>query len=186
MPGLSGHPLKVHLNASPAELADSEYAGRILAALQRHQVPGDRMVVEVTETSIVDDTASTRENLDLLRSVGVAISIDDFGVGTSSLGRLHDSQVHQLKIDRSFIAELPDNRRTAAIVGMIVNLADTLGVEVVAEGIETEAQAAFLRSAGVRWCQGFLYARPMETADVSVVIERGDLHPRAPGAVPAD
>jgi EAL domain-containing protein (putative c-di-GMP-specific phosphodiesterase class I) len=111
-----------------------------------------------------------------LREAGIRIAIDDFGTGYSSLAYLTRFPVKSLKIDRSFVADVFNDNADAAIVRTIIEMAHQLGFTVVAEGVETDRQAAFLRQFGCEQAQGFLFARPMPAADVRVLISASKLH----------
>ena len=125
-----------------------------------------RLIVEITETALIVDPPGAAAVLTELASAGVAVSIDDFGVGQTSLGYLSSSPVEELKVDRSFVADIPTNEAHLAIVRSIVDLGHNLGFRVVAEGVETYE---VLRSLGQAHCdlaQGFLIARPMPLAQL--------------------
>jgi diguanylate cyclase (GGDEF)-like protein len=158
-------PHAVSVNVSPIQLEDPALAERVLSSLHASSIAADRLCLEITETALMRDPALSRRTLTRLRQAGIAIAIDDFGVGTSSLATLARLPVTELKLDRAFTLDIDDpveNRVAAAVVA----LADELGLDVVAEGIETPAQAAWVHSLGVRLAQGFLFARPMRAEDV--------------------
>jgi len=111
-----------------------------------------------------------RAELQELHEQGVRIAIDDFGTGFSSLGQLRRFPIDVIKVDRSFVSALAEGGKSEGIVGAIVDLARNLGVELVAEGVETEAQAAMLRRLGVQQAQGYLFARPMPLQDCSAAL----------------
>ena len=131
--------------------------------------------LEVTESAIMDGAAHMLEVLDGLRGLGVQLSIDDFGTGYSSLSYLTRFAVNKLKIDQSFVRGALQNERDAAIVGIIVQMAKTLQLSVVAEGVETEAQAEMLKQQGCDGAQGYLYARPQPAADIFEFLRREQL-----------
>ena len=136
-------------------------AERIAAALQRHQVNPQLLTCEITESAAMEDADGTMRIFEKLAAVGVHISIDDFGTGYSSLAYLRKLPAGELKIDRGFVLDLETSADARAVVDAVVKLAQALGLKVVAEGVETEAQAHVLRSLGCDELQGFLYAKPM-------------------------
>lgn len=132
-----------------------------LLSLQYH-VPLSQLKLEVTERTLLEHSEQVLQGMHALHKLGVRMSIDDFGTGYSSLSYLHDFPVDVVKIDQSFISDIADNARKAALVGGIITLSHSLGMKVVAEGIETAAQYAILRAAGCDQGQGFYMARPMD------------------------
>jgi diguanylate cyclase (GGDEF)-like protein len=162
---------RLSVNASPRELRRPEYPYTFADALVRHGIDATRVVVEVTESAAMDEAAGTGP-LERLHALGVGLAIDDFGEGFSSLSRLRDMPVEQLKIDRSFMREVPHNEEAAAVVGAIIRLAEALGREVVAEGVETEEQREFLASEGCPLAQGFHLSRPLPADEVTALLLR--------------
>jgi EAL domain-containing protein (putative c-di-GMP-specific phosphodiesterase class I) len=134
------------------------------AALADAGVPGRLLEVEITERMLMDDVDAVRATLAELRAIGVRVAIDDFGTGYSSLGTLNQLPIDRIKIDRSFVRGLPQHAGHAAIARAIVMLAASLGLEVIAEGVETEAQRAFLVGLGCQQLQGLLIGAPTEGA----------------------
>ena len=121
---------------------------------------------EITEVALIRDPGQARKTISGLRSMGVSVALDDFGTGYSSLAYLRQFPVDRIKLDRSFVHELPEFPQTAAIVRAICGLACALGAEIVAEGIESEAEATFLRNEGIPLAQGYLYCRPAPLGDI--------------------
>ncbi len=153
--------LSVAVNVSARNLARADFADTVLAALADAGVPASRLVVEITETALMTDPAIAAEVLTRLAEAGIRVSIDDFGQGQTSLGYLSTLPLHELKIDKSFVGDLPDNIAHAAIVRSVIDLGHNLGLQVVAEGVETTEVAALLKAAGCDIAQGYLLARPM-------------------------
>jgi EAL domain-containing protein (putative c-di-GMP-specific phosphodiesterase class I) len=120
----------------------------------------DRLFIEVTETAAMENVERSMNTIDLFRKWGIMVAIDDFGTGYSSLSYLKELRVDVIKIDRSFIAGLPGDERDTAVTEMLLRVIDRFGFATLAEGIETEAQAAWLLEHGCRFGQGFLVARP--------------------------
>jgi EAL domain-containing protein (putative c-di-GMP-specific phosphodiesterase class I) len=128
--------------------------------------------LEITESQLMQDPAHAIRVMRALRDAGMRIAIDDFGTGYSSLAYLTRFPVGSLKIDRSFVASVNDDPSAAAIVRTIIEMAHTLGFTVVAEGVETEAQAEYLRRHGCEQGQGYLFARPMPAAELAALLAK--------------
>ena len=126
--------------------------------------PAARLVFEITENAVIRDPTAAARTISALRALGVSVVIDDFGTGYTSLSFLRDYQLDGLKIDRSFVTEI--ERGSTAIVDAMIRMSAALGLEVIAEGIETEAELAQLRALGCRYIQGFLVSRPVAPEDL--------------------
>jgi diguanylate cyclase (GGDEF)-like protein/PAS domain S-box-containing protein len=164
-----GPPFDVAVNVSTRQLQDPGLAAAVSAALEVSELAPSLLTLEITEGSLASDDPAVDATLLALRKLGVRLSIDDFGAGYSSLGRLQHVAVDELKIDRSFVAELSLATTDAPLVDAILAMARRLGLTVVAEGIETSEQAAYLRARSDRG-QGFLYSRPLPGDEVAVVL----------------
>ena len=171
------------VNLSVRQLADPELLARVASALARHEIDPSRLLLEVTESVILDDVEAGLTVLTQLERLGTEIAIDDFGTGYASLSYLRRFPASALKIDRSFVAAL-DDARTHAIVRTMVELAHALGLTAIAEGIETAEQAAALRALGCDLGQGWWFARPAPAAEVEPLLRRAGRSPRA--LAPAD
>jgi diguanylate cyclase (GGDEF)-like protein/PAS domain S-box-containing protein len=158
----AGHALPVSVNLSSLQLRDAGFVDSVAGALRACGVPGHLLEVEITERVLMEDVDAVRRTLWQLKQLGVRIAIDDFGTGYSSLGHLSQLPIDRIKIDRSFVQGLPDNAGHAAIARAIVMLAASLGRDVIAEGVETEAQRDFLVGLGCRQFQGLLFGAPRE------------------------
>jgi EAL domain-containing protein (putative c-di-GMP-specific phosphodiesterase class I) len=174
-------PTPVAVNVSASNLADPELPAQIKAMLESRNLEGNALVVEVTETTLMNDTARALWVLHGLRGLNVRISIDDYGTGYSSLARLRDLPINELKLDRSFVAALSSDPRTAAIVESTIQLAHSLGLKLVAEGIETAETLALLTEMGCDVGQGFHLGRPAPAADVTPLLARSVVASSAPG-----
>jgi EAL domain-containing protein (putative c-di-GMP-specific phosphodiesterase class I) len=154
----------VTLNVSPRHFRSPALAHRMIALLANHGLPSHRVRLEMTEGALLDNPDQVLVTLDALRSAGVLVALDDFGTGYSSLSYLHRFPLHALKIDRSFVSALQagSDGGSAAVVRAVLALAGTLGMEVIAEGIETTEQRDYLMEIGCEQGQGFLFshARP--------------------------
>jgi diguanylate cyclase (GGDEF)-like protein len=158
--------LSMAVNVSARNLARADFADTVLGALAASGVPAARLVVEITETALMTDPAVAADVLARLAGAGVRISIDDFGKGQTSLGYLSTLRLHELKIDKSFVSDLPANPAHHAIVRSVVDLGHNLGLQVVAEGVETHDVLALLTATGCDIAQGYLLARPMPATDL--------------------
>lgn len=170
--GPLGH-LRIAINLSGRELETGTLAGQIRDCLTRWQVDPSRLELELTEEVFI---ASQQENLEQLRELhelGVHLAIDDFGVGYSSLAYLRDFPVNLLKIDRSFITRVTERHDDAVITGAVIQLSHSLGIQVAAEGVETEAQLSFLRSHRCDLAQGFLISHPVPANQLEREVQQG-------------
>jgi diguanylate cyclase (GGDEF)-like protein len=167
-----GPGLRMAVNVSGRQLQQPAFADTVLSVLARSGLPAHMLELEVTEGAAVTEVGGVRDALTRLRAVGVRIAIDDFGTGYSMLARLKDFPLDTLKIDRSFIAEIHDATDDAPIVSATIAMARSLGLEVVAEGVEEDAQLGFLREAGCDMAQGFLLSRPVEADQVIDLVNR--------------
>jgi diguanylate cyclase (GGDEF)-like protein len=159
---------RVAVNASPAEFRNLHYAERLLDQLAAHRVPATALELEITETALLADSDGRVLNaLQTLRAAGMTIALDDFGTGFSSLAHLRRFPVDTLKIDQSFVGGIDAERGDRAIVEAVLRLGEALGLTTVAEGVETESQAAFLRGRGCKLAQGYLFARPLPAGEVA-------------------
>lgn len=157
----------VSLNVSANQLGDSEFADRVLSAIGRYQLSPQRLVVELTEASLVAPNTRVRHELTELRNAGVPILLDDFGTGVSPLSYLRDLPVSGVKLDMSFVAGIPEDPAGARVSRALGALARELGLATIAEGIETEAQAEFLARCGWRYGQGWLFGVAQPPGSVS-------------------
>ncbi len=154
------HVPRVAVNVSPSEIRGG-FAETVEAALFRHGIEPHRLEIEITESTLTSDGLETMQLLDHLREMGVGISVDDFGVGYSSLSQLHRLPIDCLKIDRSFVADIETSTADVAIVRAIVTMADAMGLRTVAEGVENDSQLQLLEKLGCACIQGYLISRPV-------------------------
>lgn len=157
----------ITLNVSPRHFRSPMLAGQMLELLDAHDLPHDRVRLEVTEGALLDNPEQVRTTLEALREAGVVAALDDFGTGYSSLSYLHRFPLHSLKIDRSFVSALQTGERggSAAVVRAVLAMARTLGMDVIAEGIETDEQRDCLLEIGCELGQGFLFSRARPAAE---------------------
>ncbi len=161
--GLSVPPISVNISAS--QFRDSQLTKKIGAALASADLAPDDLEIEITETVMAADAARAVKILTEIHALGIRIAVDDFGTGYSSFAYLKRFPIDTLKIDRAFIQGLPEDDKDGAIVTSLIGLGSHLGFDVLAEGVETEAQRDFLTANGCRLIQGFLYSRPLEVDD---------------------
>ena len=167
--------LTVYVNISVRQLQDPELVADVTAALGGSDLAPDRLVLEITESGLMEDVERTIVALNAVRALGVRIAIDDFGTGHSSLSYLRQLPVDILKIDRSFISELREAQGGETIASVIVRLARTLGLQVIAEGVEEPHQWAALSTAGCDAAQGYLLGRPMRPDRFPEFVDDGPL-----------
>jgi EAL domain-containing protein (putative c-di-GMP-specific phosphodiesterase class I) len=155
--------LQIAVNLSPRQFNDPKLALMVAQALKETGLPPRLLELEITETLAMQHTDVTLTTLKRLKKLGVSIAIDDFGTGYSSLAYLKRFPVDKVKIDRTFVAEAPKDREEGAIVSAIVALAHALDIEVIAEGVENDAQRDFLQRCGCDYIQGYLIGRPADS-----------------------
>ena len=154
--------LNVSMNVSPVQLSHPRFITDTLAAYSRSQISYGRLELEVTETALMGDINIVNGTLASLRAAGIRIALDDFGTGYSSLRHLHRCAVDRVKIDQSFVSGLEGSSEAAAIVRAVIQLGHAMGLQITAEGVETETQRRFLLDAGADELQGYLFSRPID------------------------
>jgi EAL domain-containing protein (putative c-di-GMP-specific phosphodiesterase class I) len=154
-------PLRVAVNVSGQQLARPEFLDEVRTALAASDLPPERLGLEITESILIKESGSPRSTLEALREIGVKVLIDDFGTGYSSLARLKRFPLDVIKVDRSFVAGVGAEDEDTAIVAAIVEIARSLGLQVVAEGVEGEVQLGRLRELGCHAVQGYLFSGPL-------------------------
>jgi diguanylate cyclase (GGDEF)-like protein len=167
----AGNPLQLAVNISAEDIADVRFDTRVAGLLTRHQLPPSLLTLELTESGFIEDPNQALSMLDALAALGVNLSIDDFGTGYSSLSHLARMPANEVKIDRSFVQGLESDVEYAAVVRSAIDMGHSLGMKVVAEGIETEVAAQLLRAFGCDIAQGYLYARPMPCQALEIWLE---------------
>jgi EAL domain-containing protein (putative c-di-GMP-specific phosphodiesterase class I) len=168
----AGLKLPVSVNLSPRSLLDAQLPGDLAKLLERHGVPADHLILEITETVVLSPLRVTDQVLHALRALGVRFAVDDFGTGYSSLTFLTRIAVDELKVDRTFVARMGESKEAAAIVRAVVDLGQRLGIRVVAEGVETPEQRAALVRLGCDAGQGFHFSRPVDSGEVVGAVTR--------------
>jgi diguanylate cyclase (GGDEF)-like protein len=163
---------RIAVNLSPMQFSTPGLVDTVAAALATSGLPPQRLELEITESVLLEDTAATLAILHQLRSLGIRIAMDDFGTGYSSLGYLRSFPFDKVKIDQSFIRDMPTDGDSAAIVKAIIGLGISLGISTTAEGVETEEQLNRLRAEGCTDIQGYLLSKPVPAAEVAAVLNR--------------
>jgi EAL domain-containing protein (putative c-di-GMP-specific phosphodiesterase class I) len=166
-------PVPVAVNMSLARADVDRLVRNVERALADARIPASLLEIEFTESQMLGQNVRARQLVDRIRALGVRLSVDDFGTGYSSLSYLTDFRFDTIKIDRAFVHGLPDENEGRAVIQAILGIAQSLECDVVAEGVETEAQAATLSQMGCRHMQGFLFARPLSPAAIERELDRG-------------
>lgn len=167
----AGGPLRVSVNVSARQLGDPQFLERVMDILREEGLPAQQLEIELTETVLMENMEAGAHTLHRLSQLGIHLAIDDFGTGYSSLGYLRQLPVRRLKIDRSFIKDLPGQEHSRTIVTAIVALAHGLALQITAEGVETPEQAEYLVLQGCDVLQGYLFARPMPDAQLRALLQ---------------
>ncbi len=174
--------LSISVNLSARELGHPDIVNHVSDALHDSGLAPQRLVVELTESTALSDREGVATNIGRLRSLGVRVAIDDFGTGYSSLGRLRSLEAQILKIDRSFVNDLDQGEGAVAIIAAVVAMGRSLGLQVVAEGVETLGQLETLERLGCEGAQGYHFAKPLAPADLAAFLATarfvGDVAPR--------
>ena len=157
--------VRIAVNLSGYRLAEQNIVETLQKNLEYYRLEGDAIEVEVTENVLMHDTESIAETLSGIKQLGVGVSLDDFGTGYSSLSYLTTFQVDAIKIDRSFVMGCTDNEKNRVIIKAIIAMGHSLGMKIVAEGVETAEHYQFLKKCGCDECQGFYFSRPVPAKD---------------------
>ncbi|MFZ5520774.1 MAG: bifunctional diguanylate cyclase/phosphodiesterase [Pseudomonadota bacterium] len=166
-----GTPLRLAVNLSPRQFTQPSLVEMVRHALASAQLMPDQLELEITEGVLMHDIEQTMHTLEALREIGVHLAVDDFGTGFSSLSYLSRFPIHTLKVDRSFVRDIGQDKNNTAIASAVISMAHTLGLKVVAEGVETQAQRDFLRERRCDELQGFLFSKPVPIEELGQRIE---------------
>jgi len=162
--------LRLAVNVSARQFRQAGFTDQLRELLAATGAPADRLKLELTESTLIEDAEAVVERMEELRALGIRFSLDDFGTGYSSLAYLKRLPLSQLKIDQSFVRDVMSDANDAAIVETILGLGGSLGLSVIAEGVESEDQFAFLTARGCREHQGYLFGRPMALRDFEALL----------------
>ena len=176
-------PPVIAVNVSAVQLSRGQLIDSVKDALQKTGLPANRLELEITESCVMVDLDQSFERLSEIKSLGVRLSIDDFGTGYSSFAYLQQLEVHQLKIDGSFMRDVTKNRGNASIVKAIIALGHSLGLNVIAEGIEEDEQAGYLRALQCDAMQGFLISRPLPALEMTRFLSMAQNTPVTPNGI---
>jgi diguanylate cyclase (GGDEF)-like protein len=169
--------LKISVNVSPSQFSDGWFAERIVRILAETGFPAERLIVEITESSLFGDMDLARSIVTSLKNQGIRLALDDFGTGFSSLSHLRSLPFDLIKIDRSFVTNIHESGQSAAIVRAVVTLADALDVPILVEGIESEAAHAAVLAIGCSSGQGWYFGKPMDAEQAAQLIARREAQP---------
>jgi diguanylate cyclase (GGDEF)-like protein len=162
----------ISVNLSPRQFQENGLLSQVAAALDATGLPSESLILEITETMVMEDLAGAREVMKKLNRLGVRLAIDDFGTGHSSLAYLKQFPVHEVKVDRAFVKEVAESRVDSAIVRAVIDLANAIGISAVAEGVETADQVAGLQALGCRVAQGFYFSPPLRAKEFDKLLNR--------------
>ena len=165
-------PVSVAVNISARQLGDPNLISHIEGTIRANRIDPSTLWLELTETALLDDTSFVERSLRELKGLGVRLVLDDFGVGFSSLGYLKRLPLSMIKLDRTFVEHVPESPQDTAIVRAVSQMADTIGIGVVAEGVETVEQVRAARDLGCGYAQGFHFAEPVPASEVEALLER--------------
>ncbi|HBI68454.1 MAG TPA: signaling protein, partial [Massilia sp.] len=172
-------PITVSVNVSARQFEESRLVERVAMALQDSGLPPELLELEVTESLIMRDLQKAVDKMRELKAMGVSLSVDDFGTGYSSLSALKSFPISRLKIDKSFVSELAENPDDQAIAMAVISLGHKLNLKVIAEGVETEQQCAFLRENECDEMQGYLFSKPVTAGEIEDMLEQYVAQPGA-------
>ena len=169
----AGHPnLIMAINVSPLQFAQDDLCKTITKSIETHQLKPASLQIELTENILMADIKRTTDLLGKLKQIGVGISIDDFGTGCSSLGNLHDFPINNLKIDRRFIRNIDQPSENPGVTQAIIAMGKSLGLQLIAEGIETQVQLDYVRKQGCDFAQGYFFSQPMAAAAATEYLQQ--------------
>ncbi len=167
---LNNHPFQLAVNVSVCQFREADFVDQVRDIIQSTGINPKRLKLELTESVVLQDISETIEKMLALRQLGISLSLDDFGTGYSSLSYLTQLPLNQLKIDQSFVRNIGSQHTDAAIVQTIIGMAKNLGMEVIAEGVETSCQRDFLQQSGCQVYQGYLFGKPIDSREFDLII----------------
>jgi EAL domain-containing protein (putative c-di-GMP-specific phosphodiesterase class I) len=168
------------INADAAEFSHPDFFDMVSNLLIEHDIAAHQLHIEVTESSLIQRHANVKKQLNLLKELGICLALDDFGTGYASLSYLQEYPFDFIKIDKSFISKITDDRTQRAIVKAILDLAEALDMQVIAEGIETEQQRDLLLDMGCQYGQGYWFGKPMTAEQATVLLTQQHLSKNNP------
>ncbi len=171
-------PIRCAINISPRQFRQPGLFDKLHAVLEKTGMPPHLVELEITEAVLMDDVEDVIEKMTKLRALGIRLAIGDFGSGASSLSYLRYFPINKLKVDMSFVRDIHRDKYDLAITASVASLARIMGVDALAEGVETQAQESALLGLGIEWAQGFFYQRPMDAADFEAYLRQADIELR--------
>jgi EAL domain-containing protein (putative c-di-GMP-specific phosphodiesterase class I) len=174
------HDFRMAVNLSGRDLDQPDLVAQIARVLHETTFPARLLELELTEGVAINKAGGAQDTLEALKSLGVHLAIDDFGTGYSALSRLRNLPFDRLKVDKAFVDDIDRLKRGAMLVDTILEMAHVLGLDVVAEGVETTSQLDYLKERGCQYAQGFLFGRPMAAAALTTLLKRQRLVVLAP------
>lgn len=165
--------LTLSVNVSPKQFHQAEFTSQIMMLVQQHAINPARLKLELTESLLLDDVENTVTKMNTLAKIGIQFSLDDFGTGYSSLQYLKQLPLYQLKIDKSFVDDIVSGNNDQAIVRTIIAMAHSLGLSVIAEGVETKEQQQCLLTEGCTHYQGYLFGKPLPITEFEALLKKG-------------
>jgi EAL domain-containing protein (putative c-di-GMP-specific phosphodiesterase class I) len=178
----TGTGVRIAVNLSARQFADPNLPDAVGRALQEAGLQAGALELEITETMLMDDIDEAIGTLETLHAIGVSLAVDDFGTGYSSLNYLKRLPLDRVKVDRVFVSDIPSDEDDAAITSAVIAMAHQLKLEVVAEGVETQAQLEFLAAAQCELVQGYLFGAPLPCAEAEALLGARPLRPGVTGA----
>jgi len=164
--------VQLSVNISAIQFRDPGFIDMLVRTLRETRLSPSALCVELTETVVLDRSTTTTGTIARLHELGIKLSIDDFGAGYTSLSLLKSLQFDELKVDKSFVDGIETDANSVAIVAAMIALAHNLGLKVVAEGVETQGQHAFLQAKGCDECQGYLFSRPVDAEAFAAILRQ--------------
>jgi EAL domain-containing protein (putative c-di-GMP-specific phosphodiesterase class I) len=166
-----GLQITIAINVSARQITKGRLPETLATLLAKHRIPATALQIEITESAFMTDPDAAIAVLDQLRDIGVSIAVDDFGTGYSSLARLSGMPIDMVKIDRSFVLNAEHSHKDVQVVKTVIALAEALGLDVVAEGVESASQARLLKDSGCDVCQGYFFAHPQSAEELTALIK---------------
>ena len=166
--------LQVAINISPRQFRDPNLINTVRQSLRETGLSADQVEIEITETMLMEDISAAQVAVERFQEIGVKLAIDDFGTGYSSLNYLKKFPINTVKVDRSFVMDIPDNVDDMAITSAVIAMAHELKMEVVAEGVETAEQFDFLATHNCEYAQGWLFSKPIPLPDLIEYVKKSD------------
>jgi EAL domain-containing protein (putative c-di-GMP-specific phosphodiesterase class I) len=167
-----GVSLPISINLSPRQFQESGLLAQVAGVLDATGLPSELLIFEITESMVMADISSAREVMKKLNRLGVRLAIDDFGTGHSSLAYLKQFPVHEVKVDRAFVQGVAESPVDSAIVRAVIDLANAMGIDTVAEGVETKSQVAGLKMLGCQVAQGYYFSHPLHADEFDRLLTR--------------